>query len=70
MIESGACSPTPGSAGRPAGVAVVRVCAGVPISCSFEFNMFRRERGPRRKQPKLICVACILPVNGAVSICK
>ena len=36
-------------------------------SCSFTANMFRPKRNSAKKQTRLICVACILPVNGAIS---
>ena len=41
---------------------------GDPNSCPFTANNLRLERDPPKTQTKLICVICILPVNGAVSI--
>ena len=43
---------------------------GDPNSCPFTANNFRPEHDPSKTQTKLICVICILPVNGAVSIGK
>lgn len=43
---------------------------GDPDSCPFTANKFRPERDSTKKQSKLICVVCILPVNGAISIGK
>lgn len=43
---------------------------GDPNSCPFTANKFRPERDSTKKQTKLVCVVCILPVNGAVSIGK
>ena len=39
-------------------------------SCPFTANAFRPERDSAKKQTKLICVVCILPVNRAISIGK
>ena len=39
-------------------------------SCPFTANKFRPERDSAKKQTKLICVVCILLVNGAISITK
>ena len=39
-------------------------------SCAFTANKFRPERDTTKKQTKLMCVVCILPVTGAISIEK
>ena len=39
-------------------------------SCPFPADTFRPERDSAKKQTKLICVVCILPVNRAISIGK
>ena len=39
-------------------------------SCPFTTNTFRPERESAKKQKKLICVVCNLPVNRAISIVK
>ena len=39
-------------------------------SCPFTANTFRPERDSAKKQTKLICVVCILPVCRAISVGK
>ena len=39
-------------------------------SCPFTANTFRPERDSAKKQTKLICVVCILPVNRAIPMGK
>ena len=39
-------------------------------SCPFAANTFRPVRDSAKKQTKLICVVCILPVNRVISIVK
>ena len=60
---------------RATGRGVVWYCCaknvqGDPNSCPLTANTFHPEHDPSKTQTKLICVICILPVNGAVYIGK